>query len=859
MAHIDVVTTEAIGLSTWNQAEASGAFAGFRHAGGGSPATVDETETFIQGTQAVSIKTSGTSRDEGLWHSDTAVDLTTNANKHVYVWAAISTMSQHATIAGGGLYIIVGSSTTNWNKYFVGGSDVSQGGFHRYVIDVNKTPSETSATPATLTAITHIGIGVKGTITAQAENVVVDRIDYGTGLAVERGQSNDPGTWKDVFAEDDDINNKWGIIEERSGVFYLKGGIRIGDASGVKDTVWADADNATVVFENPLYHNGDALVSAVTAADLYRIEIVGNGTGTTDVSWGEEIGAGDDRRGVLGGSIQSAGPKWAFDCDGDIADVDTVGLFGMQIQGAGICSFDVAAKTTIIGDTFVNCDQVEPNLATWLNNTIAAPVPDRGLLFAVSTTAKQTDFIYSSSNIRTDAGFVWQVDVSTTPDTYVDQTANFNGGVTDATIIFPATEAVGDYCAFGHAHKFARMRIKLSTAGVGGTVTWEYWNGSAWTALEDVVDATTDLTTSGTNDVDFAVPNDWAPVSINDESPLFYVRAVVATVYSTNPLSNGGNFRIVVEHMVNHDNSGTFAYDAMAFFGSGVAKFDVENSVAAVSVAIGAFANDDSDQIVGNGTVNGTAQSFAASAGLLSSITAKLSKLGAPTGNITAFLYAHSGTFGSSSVPTGAALATSDPIDIADIVAGADLLYKFQFTDEFTLVAATNYVFSIEFTGGDGSNHLIVRYDAGAATAGNKSTLNGSWAADAADDLVFQVARGGIVTIDASNGSDPAESESTGDPPGAVIINNPKAYTFVDLINGSEVRVFSDTNPPVELAGIESVVGNTFTYNHNGVVQNVYTTIQHIDYEWLRVNETLGATDLTTTIRQIPDDNFENP
>ena len=62
-----------------------------------------------------------------------------------------------------------------------------------------------------------------------------------------------------------------------------------------------------------------------------------------------------------------------------------------------------------------------------------------------------------------------------------------------------------------------------------------------------------------------------------------------------------------------------------------------------------------SDFVVGNATINGQAQSFAvgANAMYLTRVFAQLKKTGAPTGNIVAKLYLHSGAYGTSSVPLG--------------------------------------------------------------------------------------------------------------------------------------------------------------------------------------------------------------
>tara|TARA_R110000822_G_scaffold120633_1_gene254112 strand:- start:6884 stop:9526 length:2643 start_codon:yes stop_codon:yes gene_type:complete len=817
--------TQAVGLTLVSDCEATTNFAGFRHSGGGTPSPGSEVNVFVQDTQAISIKVSGATRDEGIWFdigtASGAVDMTATADKHVYLWAAMTDMAQADGIAAGGFFIIIASSTTTWNKYYMNGSDTIDGRFVRYVLDVNKTPSETSATAATLTAVTHIGIGVKGTITAKAENLVLDRIDYGTGLTIQGGDAIDGfSTWQELFDADDAILNKWGIIEKRGTVFYLKGGIEIGNAASTVTTEWIDATNAVVEFEDPRYYNGAALVSSVTAADLYKITLAGNATGLTDVRWGEAIGAGDDRQGVLGGAIRSAGPKWTFDTDTDIADIDSVEVYGLQIQGAGTCSFDVASKTFVIGVTFVNCDEVIPNVCEWLNNAIVAPKPDRGMEFdAVQpTTAKLTKFVFSSSNITFVTQQTWVVDVSATPDLFLDMTSEFSDNGVGNLLLMPAAEAAGDYTAFGSDQKFGRMRFDFNTTGVGGTVIWEYWNGSAWSSLTVTADESNGFTTGGNNrDIDWNVPADWAAVSLHDESPLFYARVRVLTVFSTNPTANTGEFRRTVEHMVNHPIAGTVGYIGMEFFGSGVLKFDVENSIVATAVGIPNLNDDDTDQIVGD-TIDGVAESFTGSVGTLSSIEFRGRKVGAPTGNAICYLYAHSGTLGFTSIPTGAALATSEPLAVSSLLTGIDLVYKFNFLDEF-LLAATNYCFAIEYTAGDATNHLIVRYDAtSGAPLGNKSTLAAStWTPQSGHDVVYSIARGGVVTIDASEGSDPVEWDATGDPPGVVIINNAVTLTVtvedeagVALV-GVRVGIYTDDANNTELMNEDTIAGGIAT------------------------------------------------
>jgi hypothetical protein len=369
-------------------------WAGFNDGAGGAGSDVLEEDIFIQGVAAVSKKVSGSGQDQGLIYTPGgATNLTADADKHVYAWIAFTTHGILNTIALGGLYLRLEDSGGNWSKWYLDGSDTipAEVLFKRYVIDTSKTESENSGTPVDLTDVTIWGVGVKSTGNSKSENLIVDRIDFGTGLRIEDGEASDECNWAALFADDDDINNKYGIITQRSGVFYLLGALDIGDPAS-KTTLWLDESGATVVFENPLYYNGAALVSAISA-DLYAITFQGNGTGTTDIDFGGVIGAGDDRQGIGGGVISTAGPRFTIDGETDIADLDTVNLYGMTLTGAGVTKFSGSTKTDIIGCTFAECDEVQPNDAEFLNNTVIAPSPDRGVEMVSGHNIKQVGFI----------------------------------------------------------------------------------------------------------------------------------------------------------------------------------------------------------------------------------------------------------------------------------------------------------------------------------------------------------------------------------------------------------------------------------------------------------------------------------
>lgn len=100
-------------------------------------------------------------------------------------------------------------------------------------------------------------------------------------------------------------------------------------------------------------------------------------------------------------------------------------------------------------------------------------------------------------------------------------------------MLFP-TPATGDRVYVGHTATFTRLDFDLETLGVGGAYVWEYWNGTAWTALT-VTDGTSGFTADGV--VTWTAPGDWAQTTVNGQSR-YWVRVRPTGVPSTNPTVN---------------------------------------------------------------------------------------------------------------------------------------------------------------------------------------------------------------------------------------------------------------------------------------------------------------------------------
>lgn len=144
--------------------------------------------------------------------------------------------------------------------------------------------------------------------------------------------------------------------------------------------------------------------------------------------------------------------------------------------------------------------------------------------------------------------------------------------------------------------------------------------------------------------------------------------------------------------------------------------------------------------ISGSGTSTSNGQSFTSLDGECIIEYAKfyLKKMGSISGNAYAKIYAHTGTYGTSSLPTGTALATSDAFDVS-VLTTTSTLYTFNFSgsNRIILAPSTYYVIQLEFSGGDGSNFIQNAFHNPAGTA----TGNGNYdkTTTTADEMIFYV------------------------------------------------------------------------------------------------------------------------
>ena len=149
---------------------------------------------------------------------------------------------------------------------------------------------------------------------------------------------------------------------------------------------------------------------------------------------------------------------------------------------------------------------------------------------------------------------------------------------------------------------------------------------------------------------------------------------------------------------------------------------------------------------IGDGTNDGWAQSFKLTADApLATVTWELEKVGTPTGNCVAKLYNHDGgTYGDNGEPIGQPISVSALLDVSTLT-GTPTLTDFDFSNPFILLADVAYYVSIEFFGGDGTNHITVSIDTTTPThdGGRAWRISGGddgdWIGSSTADLCFYI------------------------------------------------------------------------------------------------------------------------
>ena len=220
---------------------------------GRSPDEAD-TDFPIQGTLHASL-TMNTTGKAGIFVPGNAFSFVTG--NYIFGWIIWLAPGAIANYVAGGLAMLLGSSASVFNVYYVGGKDFGSypyGGWQNFAVDPERTPDENAGSPSTYD---YVGAGANVLSAVSKGNPLgFDVFRYGRGEARIYGTG---ATFALLAAANDAVIARWGLFQAIEGGYKWKGLMNIGYSA---EAIFTDA-NVSIVVDN----------TELVNADFNRIEI----------------------------------------------------------------------------------------------------------------------------------------------------------------------------------------------------------------------------------------------------------------------------------------------------------------------------------------------------------------------------------------------------------------------------------------------------------------------------------------------------------------------------------------------------------------------------------------------------------
>ncbi len=194
-----------------------------------------DTDFPIQGNAHVSSEQRATGT--GSIAVDNGSNISWTSGWNFFLWGMFLAPAAVDTDANGGIVMMVGSSTSAYYKWTVGGNDFGRypyGGWQNFVCDPEVTNGRsTTGSPGTNYRWCGMGCKVISAI-SKGSPYGVDVIRYGRGeIRVINGDGTAYGTFEDMASTNDNNSNMWGLFQENSGSYLWKGLLSLGTTTAV--------------------------------------------------------------------------------------------------------------------------------------------------------------------------------------------------------------------------------------------------------------------------------------------------------------------------------------------------------------------------------------------------------------------------------------------------------------------------------------------------------------------------------------------------------------------------------------------------------------------------------------------------
>ena len=337
----------------------------------GSVTHQDNDYPYIQGSYAV-CQTCSKSKTIANMAYDNGSDTNPGTDDAIFVWQNFATptaIDDYAgtTTSGAGMSILIGNSTSNFDIWEVGGSDVPPypyGGWTCHAVCPSVTADDVSNGPRTSEQV----IGAQVRLVAypsKGEPHSIDVMRYGRGSSIfEHGDlSNGYATISGFAAQNDLSTNRWGLIQEVSGGYLWQGRMQLGTSTNAVD--FRDSDVTVFIKYTPK-----------VTANFNTIEVT-HTSSRVDMTNMSFI--------CLDPTNTASKGRWISTNDAD------VNIDGCLFQDMATFTFD--SLNDVLNTRFVRCGQVTTGGADMAGSSFLASTAatDTGALYC-DTAYTDTDF-----------------------------------------------------------------------------------------------------------------------------------------------------------------------------------------------------------------------------------------------------------------------------------------------------------------------------------------------------------------------------------------------------------------------------------------------------------------------------------
>jgi hypothetical protein len=469
------------------------------------------TDTYYYGTSCISMALSGV-KNSWIYHdigSGNELDFGasgTEENQFYYFWVHCPTAGLTDTLANEGISLRVGSSTSDYRTFIIGGSNSTNGwdgGWQCFVIDPTKTGSISDTGTPNLSSMRYAGIQGVTTATAKGDNFFISQIAVGSGLRITGTSTT---AWRETVDYCTDLANRaWGMAQEREGIFYLYGNIIIGDTAMTGNCSFDD-EARIVQFGLSEYWSGTGTTfntALPTTACGITLEDDNVATAyTTTFTDGVIVGTDNGRSGstIIGNTNENV----FFDASALANTGSDINLYGTTFKSfAGAITLEADTDHAYLGVSFIDCSKVDPVGAPVIRNCTFAETQDTvaALKWNNNIDIEKCSFIANTTGAGiehndwngSESGTVTTADA--TGVTLHDSAATFSGNVAVNDIVYNETD--GSFATVVTVDS----NIQITTDGLSGGTDNQFASSDAYSIATPY--SYTDLAFSGnTNDVD---------------------------------------------------------------------------------------------------------------------------------------------------------------------------------------------------------------------------------------------------------------------------------------------------------------------------------------------------------------------